>query len=77
MTETEEHITTLFCKNPESWSKNDLARVVARFREMKAQGLFGKVDPKTGEPKQKKPRKRKVDPRQFDLEDLIVKEKLK
>jgi hypothetical protein len=69
MTEAEQHITALFAKDPDSWSKGDLARVVARYREAKA--LFGKVDPKTGEPKQKKPRKRKVDPRQIDLEDLL------
>jgi hypothetical protein len=69
MTEAEEHITALFAKNPESWSKSDLARVIARYREAKA--LFAKVDPKTGEPKpERKKRKAKADPRQLDLLDL-------
>jgi hypothetical protein len=66
---TEEHITAIFAKDVETWTKEDYRRVVARYREAKAQGLFGKVDPKTGEPKPK--RKRKVDPRQIDLEDLL------
>jgi hypothetical protein len=71
MTETEDD-AMIFRKDPESWSKEDLRRIIARFREAMAQGLFGKIDPKTGEPKQKKPRKRKVDPCQIDLEDLIA-----
>jgi hypothetical protein len=62
-------LATIFRKDPEQWTKDDVARVVSRYRELKlAPKAF---DPKTGERKQKKPRKRKVDPRQVDLEDLL------
>jgi hypothetical protein len=66
-------ISDIFRKNPSEYTAEDLARVIARYqehrREMELAGF--KIDPKTGEPKQKKPRKRKVDPAQIDLEDLL------
>ena len=71
MTKTE-GLTAIFQKDPEAWTADDLARVVARYRE--ARTNFKAVDQKTGEPKKRRKAKAAPDPRQIDIEELIAKE---
>lgn len=74
MTIIEEDISTIFLKDPEAWSSDDRARVVAQYREAQAQGWFEPkaIDPVTGAPKPKRKRKAKAkDPNQIDLEELL------
>jgi hypothetical protein len=69
-----EEIVVLFRADPESLSKEDLAKIIAALREYcQAIKIDPKAfDPKTGERKQRKSRKRKVDPTQLDIEDLLT-----
>jgi hypothetical protein len=75
-----EHITTIFGNDVEAWTADDLDRVIARYKEYVAHhrelGFLPKVcDPKTGEPKPKRVRRKaRVDPCQIDIEDLLAKE---
>jgi hypothetical protein len=62
-------IATIFSKKPDDWTKDDVAQAVAYYRAHRDQ--FGACDPKTGEPKKKSVKRRKADPRQIDIEDLI------
>jgi hypothetical protein len=66
-------IAAIFCKDPKEWTSDDVDRVVAKYQEyvacMRERGFFKSFDPKTGEPKPKRVRRKVkvVDPNQLDL----------
>jgi hypothetical protein len=66
-------IATIFSKKPDDWTKEDVAATIAAYREYmtRLRELGQAIDPKTGEPKKKPVKRRKADPRQIDIEELI------
>jgi hypothetical protein len=58
-------MASLFRKDPEALTVDDLVRIIARYQEARINPTA--FNPKTGEPKTKKRRRRKADPRQLGL----------
>jgi hypothetical protein len=77
-------VASIFHKDPEAWTEEDRAQVIARYRQARLDQKA--LDAKTAEPKERKVRaktepkpkrsraeaKPKPDPRQIDLEEVLA-----